>query len=350
MKAFRLANENDLGKPARLHKYGGGSFMRPFIRSLYRAGLIGSTALALSFVPTNAVAQQTSAQGPPPSRVAVSGQQNADANLNNEDANRMDQFLDDHKDIDKDLQKNPSLLTNKKYLDHHKELRSFLQEHPNSQGEFARNPNYFTQRQDRLAAGRARVGENATPSTQQAVNSRNQDQDRDRDSGVANSQNGNAANSNSDRDQDRDRNANGQNQNPGQRTGQAAQLDQFLDSHQQIDKDLTANPSLATNNTYLDQHQDLRTFLNDHPDLREQFAKNPTSLMQRENRFDARTARTTQNQNQDRDRNFADRDQDRDRSVNGQNPQNGNAANSNPDRDQDRDRNFADRDRIATAP
>ena len=56
-------------------------------------------------------------------------------------------------------------------------------------------------------------------------------------------------------------------------------MDQFLDGHQQIDKDLTANPSLATNNTYLDQHQDLRTFLNDHPDLREQFAENPTNLM-----------------------------------------------------------------------
>jgi hypothetical protein len=350
MKAFRPANERALGKPAWLHKHGGDFFMRPFIRSFYRAGVIGSTALALSFVPTNARAQQTSAQDPQNSQVAVSGRQNANANLNSDDANRMDQFLDDHKDIDKELKKDPSLVTNKKYLDHHKELRSFLQEHPSTQGEFARNPNYFTQRQDRLAAGRGR-GENTPSNTQQAVNSRNQDQDRDRDSGVANSQNGNAANSNSDRDQDRERNANGQNQNPGQRTGQAAQLDQFLDSHQQIDKDLTANPSLATNNAYLDQHQDLRTFLNDHPDLREQFAKNPTSLMQRTNQFDARGTRA-QNQNQDRDRNAgvansqngyaannnSDRDQDRDRNTNGQNQQNGHAANNNPSRDQDRDR------------
>ena len=364
MKAFRPANENALGKPAWLHKHGGDSFMRPFIRSLYRAGLIGSTALALSLVPTNAGAQQTSAQGPPPSRVAVSGQQN-DANLNTEDANRMDQFLDDHKDIDKDLQKNPSLLTNKKYLDHHKELRSFLQEHPNSQGEFARNPNYFTQRQDRLAGGRARVGENSTSSTQQAVNSRNQDQDRDRDAGVANSQNGYPANNNPDRDQDRDRYANGQNQqngyaannnpdrdqdrdrnftdrdqdrangqnpNPDLRNWELARMDQFLDDHQAIDKELTANPSLINDQKYLAQHKDLQLFLSNHPQVREEFTENPSYFMHRENRFDARedfrsrnNTNTTQNAG---NAGATNANSDRDRY----------AANNNPDRDEDRAR------------
>ena len=62
MKAFRTANENDLGKRRRLHKYGGDFLMRPFIRSLYRAGLIGGTALALSLVPTNARGQQSQRQ------------------------------------------------------------------------------------------------------------------------------------------------------------------------------------------------------------------------------------------------------------------------------------------------
>ena len=295
MKAFRLAKQNVLGKLAWLHQHGGDSLMRPFIKSFYRAGLIGSTALALSFVPTNARAQQPPAQGPVPSQAAVSGQNIS--NLNAEDADRMDQFLDDHKGIDKDLRKDPSLVTNKKYLDHHKDLRSFLEEHPRTQGEFARNPNYFTQRQDRPAA--ARVGENAPSNAPQNA------------------------------DRDRDRYGNGQ--NPGMRTGEVAKLDQFLDDHQQIDRDLTANPSLANNNTYLDQHQDLRTFLNDHPDLRNQFAKNPAFFMQRENQFDAREARPTQNQDRDRDARVA-------------NPQNGYAANSNPDRDQDRDRNSADRD------
>ncbi|HEY6905661.1 MAG TPA: hypothetical protein VI216_15250 [Candidatus Acidoferrales bacterium] len=246
-----------------------------FTRSLHRAGLIGGAALALSLVPLNARGQEAAAQ----SETTAVGQQNSNANLNGDDAGRMDQFLDDHKDIDKDLKKDPSLVTNKKYLDHHKELRSFLQENPRTQGEFARNPDYFTRRQDR-------VGESVSSNNPQDV------------------------------DRDRDRYGNGQ--NPGQRTGEVAKLDQFLDSHQQIDRDLTANPSLANNNAYLDQHQDLRTFLNDHPDLREQFAKNPTFFMQRQNQFDAREA--AQNQDQDRDRNFTDRDRAGDRDANRQDP------------------------------
>ena len=45
----------------------------------------------------------------------------------------MDQFLNDHKDIDKDLRSKPSLITDQKYLDHHKDLRSFLNDHPEMQ-------------------------------------------------------------------------------------------------------------------------------------------------------------------------------------------------------------------------
>ncbi|HEY6441726.1 MAG TPA: hypothetical protein VIY66_00145 [Candidatus Acidoferrales bacterium] len=307
--------------------------MRPFIRSWYRAGLIGGAALALSLVPANARGQQGPDRSAPATETAPPGQQNT-----NPDFDRMDQFLNDHKDIDKDLRSKPSLITDQKYLDHHKDLRSFLNDHPEMQRAFSQNPAYFTHREDRFNARDARTN-----------------QDRDRDAGAANSQNGNAANNNPNRDQDRDQNytdrdrdrdANGQ--NPGLRNGEAAQLDRFLDDHQQIDKDLRANPSLADNKTYLDQHQDLRTFLNDHPDVRDQFAKNPSLFMQRENRFDAREAQPTRNQ-----------DQDRDRDARAANSQNGYAANSNPDRDQDRDRyadaqnptpdqdrdrNFADRD------
>ena len=299
--------------------------MRPFIRSWYRAGLIGGAALALSLVPVNARGQQGPAQTAPPTEAVATGQQNA-----NPDFDRMDQFLNDHKDIDKDLRAKPSLITDQKYLDHHKDLRSFLNEHPEMQRAFAQNPAYFTHREDRFDARNART-----------------DQDRDRDARVANSQNGYATNNDQGRDQnytDRDRGANGQ--NPGLRTGEARQLDGFLDDHQQIDKDLRANPSLANNKTYLDQHQDLQTFLNDHPDVRNQFAKNPSLFMQRQDQFDAREARTTQDQDRDRDARVAnsqneyaangnpDRDQDRDRYANAQNP--------NPDLD--RDRNFADRD------
>lgn len=295
MKVFRTADQNALYKRRRLHKCGGDFLMRPFTRSSYRAGLIGGAALALSLAPMSARGQQVSAQTNASAQTTATSQQNTSP-----DYDRMDQFLNDHKNIDKDLRANPSLINSQKYLDHHKDLRTFLNDHPQMRQEFAQDRDYFMRREGRS--------------------------DRDRNF--------------TDRDRDRDRDANGQ--NPGQKTGQVAQLDRFLDDHQQIDKDLTANPSLANNNAYLDQHQDLRTFLNDHPDLREQFAKNPNFFMQRENQFDAREA--TRNQDQDRDRNFTDRDQDRDRDANRQNAQNGTTANSNQDRDQDRDRNFAGRD------
>jgi hypothetical protein len=323
--------------------------------------------------------QQAPVQTAPSNETAAPGQQNT-----NPDYDRMDQFLNDHKDIDKDLKAKPSLINDQKYLGHHKELRTFLEQHPEMQREFAQNPTYFANREGRFNARDARTNQNSSTSGQQTQSPRNQDQDRDRNAGVTSSQNGNAANSNPDRDQDqnvrdRDQDRGGQGQNPGLRNGEAAQLDQFLDTHQQIQKDLTANPSLANNNTYLDQHQDFRTFLNAHPDLQQQFAKNPTFFMQRENQFDAREdARSRTNQNagqpnrntnpnanqnagvtssqngsatnsnpdrdQDRNRNFTDRDQDRDRFANGQNPQNGANTNSNPDRDQDRNGNFSDRD------
>ncbi len=65
-------------------------------------------------------------------------------------------------------------------------------------------------------------------------------------------------------------------------------MDQFLDDHQQIDKELTAKPSLINDQKYLAQHQDLKLFLSQHPQVREEFTENPTNFMQRERRFDAR--------------------------------------------------------------
>ena len=337
--------------------------MRSFMRSVCRAGLVGGAALALSLVPANARAQRESGQRSVSDQASAVGQQNS-----NGDYDRMDQFLDDHKDIDKDLRANPSLVNSSKYLAHHKDLRTFLNDHPEMRQEFSEGA-YFHHRLDR---DEGRAGQNPSSSSATTANARNQDRDRDRDNAAGTSQNGYAPNGNQDRDQnrdqdrdrdagvtngqaanaspdqdqgrdqnyadrdrdqDRDRDANGQGSNPGLRTGEAAQLDRFLDDHQQIDKDLTANPSLANNNTYLDQHPDLRAFLNDHPDLREQFAKNPTLFMQRENRFDAREGRTTR-----------DQDQDRDRNRDAMNRQNGYAADGSPDRDQDRDRTFTNRD------
>ena len=74
----------------------------------------------------------------------------ADADLDNKDLQDMDHFLDKHKKIEKDLQKNPSLVTDEKYLKHHKPLEEFLSKNPQVGRELKENPSAFMQKQARL--------------------------------------------------------------------------------------------------------------------------------------------------------------------------------------------------------
>ena len=59
----------------------------------------------------------------------------------------MDQFLDKHKKIDKDLQKNPALINDNNYLQHHKDLQAFLTKNPQVSEEFKENPSLFMQKE-----------------------------------------------------------------------------------------------------------------------------------------------------------------------------------------------------------
>src|SRR5690242_6471893 len=107
MKVFRTADKNALHKRRRLLKFGGDFLMRPFTRSLYRAGVIGGAALALSLSPMNARGQQVSTQTGASAQTTAMGQQNTNPDLRNWELARMDQFLDDHQDINKDLTAKP---------------------------------------------------------------------------------------------------------------------------------------------------------------------------------------------------------------------------------------------------
>src|SRR6266403_1345307 len=91
----------------------------------------------------------------------------------------------------------------------------------------------------------------------------------------------------------------GQNPNPDLTRQQAAAMDQFLDSHPDIDKTLRRNPWLIRNAEYLKEHPELQTFLNQHPEIREESAETPKYFMQREARFDRREADRGQNPNPD---------------------------------------------------
>jgi len=214
---------------------------------------------------------------------------NPNPDLNRQEVATMDQFLDKNPNIERDLSKNPSLVNNAEYLEAHPQLQAFLNQHPNVKDEIAENPRYFMQRENRFEAN------------------------------------------------ERDRRAARPNPNPDLTRQEVAEMDQFLDSHPDIDKTLRANPWLVRNAVYLKEHPELQNFLNQHPGLREESSETPSYLMDREKRFEAHEPSRS-----DRDRDArTDRDQDRD-------------ANGRDDRDANRDRdanarNDRDRDRDATA-
>jgi hypothetical protein len=67
-----------------------------------------------------------------------------------------------------------------------------------------------------------------------------------------------------------------------------AGMDNFLDTHPEIDEQLRKDPSLINNATWVQSHPALQQYLQSHPAVREEFQENPTAFMQREERFDRR--------------------------------------------------------------
>jgi hypothetical protein len=64
------------------------------------------------------------------------------------------------------------------------------------------------------------------------------------------------------------------------------EFNRFLDDHPQIAGQLRSNPSLLTNNDFLQAHPDLKAYLQAHPGLDRVISQNPTAFMQREDRLD----------------------------------------------------------------
>jgi hypothetical protein len=55
----------------------------------------------------------------------------------------MDGFMDSHPEIAEQLQKDPSLIKNKEFVENHPALEQFLKTHPGVREEFTENPNAF---------------------------------------------------------------------------------------------------------------------------------------------------------------------------------------------------------------
>jgi phage-related protein len=146
----------------------------------------------------------------------------------------MDRFMDSHPEIAEQLRKNPELFDNKQFVDGHPALRDFLAEHPGIQQEVRDNPNYFMRDEERYA--------------------RRQDQwGHDNDGGRAN----------------------------------LASFHEFLEGHNDVANELAKNPTLATNQEYLENHGELRAYLNANPQVNRQLNQNPQGFVGSAESFDA---------------------------------------------------------------
>jgi len=147
--------------------------------------------------------------------------------ITRQELQNFDGFLDKHPDIEQDLKKNPKFLNDSTYISTHPELKQFLDTHPGVRAEASENPQIFMNRETHF--------------------------------------------DNSGHDI------------PVQ---EARSLDDFLDKHSAIERDLRRNPSLANNADYIAKHPELKTYLDQHPLIRQHLAENPRAVINDEKRID----------------------------------------------------------------
>jgi hypothetical protein len=160
---------------------------------------------------------------------------------------RFDRFLDDHREVARQLRQNPSLINDQQFLKDHPELQTYLKDHPAVRQEITENPIAFKQREDRY---------------DQREDGMNQDRDANRDRDDHNNVRM------SERDSDRRQ--------------EMGRFDQFLDGHREIAEQLRRNPSLANDQQFLKDHPALQSYLQDHPEIREELTNDPDAFRQHE--------------------------------------------------------------------
>ena len=160
------------------------------------------------------------------------GRDGMDRDRNRGEMASMDRFLDGHPEIAEQIRKDPSLLTNKRFVDQHPALQTYLQQHPQVRQEVAENPNNFMQQEQRF-----------------------------------------------------DRQENNYGQSKGRfdsdvNHGEMASFGQFLSGHDTMAQQLTKNPSLANNEEYIANHPELKAYLQAHPGAQAQLKENPQAFVQ----------------------------------------------------------------------
>jgi hypothetical protein len=253
-----------------------------------------------------------------------------------------DQFLDSHREIAEQLQKDPSLLKNTQFVRNHPALDSYLQQHPQVREEILENPAAFMRQENRYdrgedardrdmnrgdndrrdvdarrdndnrpvptttgattAAGTRTASNtavsNSTGTSSNTGSTTNSGTAARTSSGTSNSRSTTAQSTTSSSSQAAEtqpaaqssqesiRDDQQQGDQGDRERGELARFDQFLDGHREIAEQLRRNPSLANNQQYLNDHPALQTYLQDHPAIQAQLTEHPDAFMQREDRYD----------------------------------------------------------------
>ena len=215
-----------------------------------------------------------------------SGRAAQDNDITRQELALFDQFLDSHREIAEQVQRDPSLVNNDQFVKNHPALQTFMQQHPAVREELKENPKAFMHRE--------------------AVYERHED-DRMREERI--------------------------------------HFDRFLDSHREIAEQLRRNPKLINDEAYVKGHPELQTYLQDHPEFRETVRKDPDAFTRADNDRYARHGSDDRERDARRDNDARDRDaradNDRDRDAR--------RDNDNPDRDRDARKDNEARDRDARA-
>ena len=151
-----------------------------------------------------------------------------------------DQFLGEHKEVNKDLERNPERVKDTNYLKKHKDLQDYLNQHTGLREELTQHPTYFMNRRNRYELSVAQRT-NYTRSSD-SVNS-------------ASSM-------------------------PRLSQMDLRATDRFLEKHKNIYKDLQKNPSRAADAQYLKKHKNFREFLEQNPDISAAMRHDPVQFMQ----------------------------------------------------------------------
>jgi len=71
----------------------------------------------------------------------------ADRDITRRELHNLDQYLDKHPEVSKELRKDPSLINNQEWVSKHPELQEWLKNHPHASAELREHPKAFMHRE-----------------------------------------------------------------------------------------------------------------------------------------------------------------------------------------------------------